>query len=361
MAHRKSNATHHRGPKQKKSAARKKREQRQQARLKSATYQPTPLTKLNLPYRLSVMRLGLIVSFVLHAIFLSIHFEAEDKALNARLPTLEVTLVNTKTETKPKDADALAQFNLNRGGNTDLNKRAASPLPAMQVALNQTTISPNIVNLSQSKSNQNNEQKDLTEAEMARLKALEKQAQTLMIQLHSTAVVSKADSKKTKNKRITRNKNKAEGQQKKDKASQRAQEIKRLEAMIAKEYEAYQKRPKRRFFGGRVKESKYARYYDALRHRIEKIGTDNYPQAAKQLKLYGKLVLTFSIKKDGSLEKIEVDQSSGYKVLDAAAQRIIRLSAPFSPFPNNIREETDIIHFTRTMLFTRESVINLKE
>lgn len=348
-------STRNKASQKRKQTGRQNRVRRQRAR-----FNPTPVAQWTLPSWLTIMRLGLLISLFVHVVFISLHFEPEDKKDGKHLPALEVTLVNTKTETKPKDADALAQFNLNRGGNTDLDKQVTSPLPATQTAIDQSTISAHV----QDKGNttaKNNEEADQEDAEFARLKALEKQAQTLMIQLRSTAVIDKAKREKTRNKTVKDKTEKANKQQNDDKENQRAQEIKRLEALIAKEYEAYQKRPKRKFFGGRVKESKYAKYYDALRHRIETVGTANYPLAAKELKLYGKLVLTFSIKKDGQLEKIEIDKSSGYRVLDAAATRTIEMSAPFTPFPPEIRKETDIIHFTRTMLFTKESVINLKE
>ncbi len=353
MAKARSNAAQKRN---KQRTARQNRVRRQRAR-----FNPTPVAQWTLlPSWLTIMRLGLLVSLFIHLVFISLHFEREDKNDGKRMPTLEVTLVNTKTETKPKDADALAQFNLNRGGNTDLDKQVTSPLPATQITINQSTISTHVQNKGNT-SAKTNVETDQEDTEFSRLKALEKQAQTLMIRLRSTAVIDKAKKQKTKNKTIKDKTEKANKQQNDDKENQRALEIKRLEAQLAKEYEAYQKRPKRKFFGGRVKESKYARYYDSLRHRIETVGTANYPLAAKELKLYGKLVLTFSIKKDGKLEKIEIDKSSGYRVLDAAATRTIEMSAPFTSFPADIRKETDIIHFTRTMLFTKESVINLKE
>lgn len=347
MARARSKAAHKRNQQQ---TARQNRVRRQRAR-----FNPTPVATWTLPSWLTIMRLGLLVSLFIHLVFISLHFEQEDKNDGKRMPALEVTLVNTKTETKPKEADALAQFNLNRGGNTDLDKQVTSPLPATQMAINQSTVSAHVQNKGNTSATTNAET-DQEDAEFARLKALEKQAQTLMIRLRSTAVIDKAKRKKTKNKTVQEKTEKANKQQNNDKENQRALEIKRLEALVAKEYEAYQKRPKRKFFGGRVKESKYAKYYDALRHRIETIGTANYPLAAKELNLYGKLVLTFSIKKDGQLEKIEIDKSSGYRVLDAAAKRTIEMSAPFTPFPSAIRKETDIIHFTRTMLFTKESV-----
>ncbi|HEU4707939.1 MAG TPA: energy transducer TonB, partial [Methylophilaceae bacterium] len=74
----------------------------------------------------------------------------------------------------------------------------------------------------------------------------------------------------------------------------------------------------------------------------------------KEKRIYGRLRLTVSIKADGSIEKIEIDKSSGFKVLDNAARRIVELAAPYAPFPDDIRKDTDIIEITRTWTFTKE-------
>ena len=128
----------------------------------------------------------------------------------------------------------------------------------------------------------------------------------------------------------------------------------RLEAQIAKQHEEYQKRPKRRFIGARAREYRFAAYVEAWRQKVEKIGNLNYPVEAKEQKIYGKLRMTVSIKADGSLEKLEINHSSGHAVLDEAAQRIVRLAAPFAPFPDNISKDTDILSITRTWTFTKQ-------
>ncbi len=81
---------------------------------------------------------------------------------------------------------------------------------------------------------------------------------------------------------------------------QRTLEAMRLEAQIAKDMDAYQKRPKRRFVGARAEEYRFARYVEDWRLKIERVGNLNYPEAARQLKLYGSLLLTVSISADGS-------------------------------------------------------------
>ena len=79
----------------------------------------------------------------------------------------------------------------------------------------------------------------------------------------------------------------------------------------------------------------------------------NYPQAAREQRIYGSLVATISIKANGSLERIQIDRSSGNKILDEATVRIVTLAAPYSVFPADIARDTDILHITRTWTFTR--------
>ena len=114
---------------------------------------------------------------------------------------------------------------------------------------------------------------------------------------------------------------------------QRTLEAMRLEAQIAKDIEAYQQRPKRRFVGARAEEYRFARYVEDWRAKVERVGNLNYPEAARALKLYGSLLLTVSIRGDGSVENVEINRSSGQKVLDAAAVKIVEMAAPFAAFP----------------------------
>ena len=90
------------------------------------------------------------------------------------------------------------------------------------------------------------------------------------------------------------------------------------------------------------------------RLKIERIGELNYPQAARDRRLYGSLVVTVSIRADGSLESVDINRSSGERILDQAAVRIVNLAAPYAPFPPDIAKDTDILSITRTWQFTRE-------
>jgi protein TonB len=132
---------------------------------------------------------------------------------------------------------------------------------------------------------------------------------------------------------------------------QRTLESMRLEAQIAKDLDAYQKRPKRRFIGARAEEYRFARYVEDWRLKVERIGNLNYPEAARSQKLYGSLLLTTGIRADGSIESIVVERSSGKRVLDLAAAHIVQMGGPYSPFPPDIRRDTDILYITRTWTF----------
>jgi periplasmic protein TonB len=134
-------------------------------------------------------------------------------------------------------------------------------------------------------------------------------------------------------------------------------EIARLEAQIRRDFQAYQERPKRKFIGARASEYRFAQYVDNWRLKVERIGNLNYPAEAKARRIYASLQLTVAIKADGEVESVEINKSSGYKFLDQAALRIVRLAAPFDRFPDNIRADTDILHITRTWTFTREDQV----
>lgn len=267
------------------------------------------------------------ISLLVHAfVIFGLTFTVPDlRELQNRVPALDVVLVNTKSQAKPAKADALAQHNLDGGGNTDAKQRAKSPLPAVS-------------NDSQT-----------TELQLAQKKVadLEREARKLLTQ----SGISQVDSTT----------NKPAPQPAAEKApvmdgaelAQRSLAIARLEAQINKDWNAYQERPRRKFVGARTQEYRFARYIEDWRQKIERIGELNYPQAARDQRIYGSLTATVSIKADGSLERVQIDRSSGNKVLDEATVRIVRLAAPYAAFPADIARDTDVLHITRTWTFTR--------
>jgi len=90
---------------------------------------------------------------------------------------------------------------------------------------------------------------------------------------------------------------------------------------------------------------------EAWRSKVERIGNLNYPDEARKRKLSGSLILDVALNPDGSVNDVVVRRSSGQKILDDAAIRIVHLAAPFAPFPADIRKDTDILHITRTWQF----------
>lgn len=101
-----------------------------------------------------------------------------------------------------------------------------------------------------------------------------------------------------------------------------------------------------------TQEMKYRSYMRAWVDKVERVGNMNYPEQARRQNLFGALTVSVGVLADGSLESIEILQSSGFAVLDDAAIRIVELSAPFAALPEEITNETDILHITRTWRFT---------
>lgn len=271
-------------------------------------------------------RLGaaIVLSTIVHAVALfGVTFKLPDlKNLPDLSNQMEVVLVNSKSAGKPRKADALAQANLDGGGDTDAKHRAKSPLPVLADA-------------------------ERTQPEAAqRVEQLEQEAQRLMSRI--------------KGQRKVLSQNRPEQAQPANSAPadttdlvQRSLEIARLEAQISRDWDDYQKRPRRKFIGARTREYRFAQYVEDWRLKIERIGNLNYPEAAKQQRIFGNLQLTVSIKSDGSVESVEINRSSGQKILDTAAVRIVQLAAPYASFPPDIRRDTDILSITRTWIFTR--------
>ena len=272
--------------------------------------------------RLVTYALG--ASIVLHAVLLAVRFHPFDLSkVQNPTPALEVALVNAKSKSKPTKADILAQANLDGGGNTDANRKAKTPLPALQKA----GITGEVAVATQ------------------RIEALEIEARELMTRIKGAPTPQAVPKPVEVPEPVV--------QPSATELAQRTLEAMRIEARIAKDIESYQQRPKRRFVGARAEEYRFARYVEDWRAKIERVGNLNYPEAARELKLYGSLLITVSIRSDGTVENVEINRSSGQKVLDAAATRIVEMSAPFAAFPPDIKRDTDVLHITRTWMFTK--------
>jgi protein TonB len=281
---------------------------------------PPPIARLD-PDRRN-LTVAVALSLFLHAILLSIHFKLPEALNKATEQALDVILVNAKTKSRPTKAQAKAQTNLDSGGNTDDDRRAKTPLP----------VAPTV-----------REGNDIREARQ-RIARLEAEQQQMMTRLQSQKTVANA----TRGEETPAPPNPTPSGV--DLASA-AMNLARLEGQIARSQEEYNKRPRRKFIGARVEEYRFAQYVEDWRLKVERIGNLNYPTAAKG-RHYGSLVLTVVIRNDGSLDRVEVNRPSGQKVLDDAARRIVEMAAPYPPFPDAIRQDTDILEITRTWSFT---------
>jgi len=268
--------------------------------------------------------LALGLSILLHAVALSIHFKLPDIIRDKYiLPPLEVVLVNSKTRAKPVKADVRAQANLDGGGNTDENRRAKTPLPVLKEA------------------GSGADAKRATR----RVQELEARQLKMMTRLQAAKSVTTAEQPKPAS-AAEAPQPQVSGQE----LATSALAIARMEAQISRQTEEYNKRPRKKNIGARAEEYRFAQYVEDWRLKVERIGNLNYPDGARG-RVYGSLVLTVSIKADGSLDKIEVDRSSGYQILDRAAERIVKMASPYAGFPANIKRDTDILVITRTWTF----------
>ena len=267
------------------------------------------------------LSIALGVSVLLHAVLLSLHFKFPDASRAFQDKALDIILVNSKSSRKPTDAQALAQANLDGGGNSEQNRRAKTPLPP---------------------SAQQQTGNDLQQAQK-RVQALEAQQRRLLEQAQG--------------KSMPPSRNDSELQPAPEPAPSgrdlmsSALEMARLQGEIARQTEEYNKKPRVKNLGTRAEEYRFARYMEDWRIKIERVGTLNYPEAAKG-KLSGSLILTVRIKGDGSVERIDIDRSSGHRILDDAARRIVRMAEPFAAFSADIRRDVDILEITRTWTFT---------
>ena len=264
-------------------------------------------------------------SLLLHAILLTVHFRFPE-ALRwkpANQP-LEVILVNAKARDKPSRAKALAQANLDGGGNTDARQRATSPLPV---------------------TNPRDPGRDLAETQR-RQRELEAQQQRLLALNRELGAKVPAEAQRQAPSED------ASSQVTGRDMADRSLAMLNLQAQIARQTQAYQERPRKRFIGANTREYRFAQYEEDWRAKIERVGTLNYPAEARG-KLYGTLRLTVTVRPDGTVESIDLDRSSGLKVLDQAAFRIVQMAAPFAVFPPDIRKDTDLLVITRTWFFAQ--------
>ncbi len=276
-------------------------------------------------------RLGvtLFAALALHSlVILGVGFTRDDPAARNPPPLpLEITLVQSRQQAAPKEADYLAQANQAGGGDVREKVRPSTPLAAPH---------------------SRDEQGD---AESNRLTTSPRPQPAPPTRELVTAQRSERQSAVSRARPQPQLPESVEAPD----LMVRSREIARLEAELRERQQQYAKMPRQTYISANTREYRYAAYEDGWRVKVERIGNLNYPDEAKRKQLSGQLLLDVAINPDGSLHNVSVVRSSGYKVLDDGAIRIVRLAAPFAPFPADIRKDTDILHIIRTWQFQSDN------
>jgi len=303
------------------------------------TQQITPVsTATNRPIITPADRLGmtLCLAIITHAVVvLGITFSQDEKP-PPRYDAMEIILVQQRSEQAPDEAKVLAQASLDGGGDTAEEVTPATPLP-----------SPFPDNVA-----------EITTPPAAQIPAVLPESDSgkelLAVESTQNEVVSSDNNLKIEPAEIDEPAETPKEDRKLPNAATlvaNSMKIAALSAEIQRKLESQAERPKRKFISASTREFKYAAYMEAWRAKVERIGNLNYPDAARQQGLSGSLILDVGLSPDGSIKEIIIRRSSGNKILDDAAIRIVNLAAPYSPFPEDIKEEVDILHITRTWQF----------
>jgi protein TonB len=266
------------------------------------------------------VRVAVLFSSILHAVVvLGVTFTYEDPAPS--LPSLDVILVPSRTTDTPDKPDFLANATQRGGGDSEEARRprqpVTSPVPKATPGLAPVPLE-------------------------ASAPAPRPRSPTPVLASRESAL------------RVERARDSAEvpplPQLSGRELIERSMEMARLAAEIERQSELYAKRPKRKFISANTQEYAYAAYMRAWVARVERIGNLNYPDEARRRRIAGQLVLTVAVRSDGSVERIDIIQPSGFPLLDQAAVSIVRLGEPYAPIPATA-DKIDILHITRTWQF----------
>jgi periplasmic protein TonB len=141
--------------------------------------------------------------------------------------------------------------------------------------------------------------------------------------------------------------------------------IANMQVSLDKKAQEDSKRQRKAFISAHTREYRLVNYMENWRQKVERIGQLHYPEEARRLGLSGELVVTVAIRADGSVQgpaDIKVARNSHLnnyeeEVLRHAAQQIIRLAAPYAPFPADIRKDYDVIEITRRWQFSSDGTL----
>ena len=297
---------------------------------------------------------ALFVASIIHAaVILGVTFAKPDYP-DTKMSTLDVILVQQTTSKEPKDPAFLAQANQDGGGNTDQPWRPASPLPAPFTGPRAevvTSVPPPAASEPAEEMGVIDAQSDPRPESRTVLAQSEAAPEQIVRRPPKPRPRPKAVTKATPapapHPAATLPKPKLNAITLLTKSLAYAS----LNAELEQRLEHYASKPKRKWVTAGTRESKYAAYMDAWRAKVERIGNLNYPDGARRKRLAGTLLLDVAVNSNGSVNEVVLRRSSGHRILDDAAIRIVKLAAPFAPLPAKIRREADILHIERTWHF----------
>jgi protein TonB len=267
---------------------------------------------------------GFLAALLHAALILGVSFTATDQSQTSK--TLEVTLASYKSEQAPEKADFLAQENQQGSGTLDEAKMLTTDVDA-----------------------------DFDANSIQQTSPLEQQASTPQLKPDQAALISANNESRFK----TQLKPEQEAIERLDIPDgpkktllERSLEMASLEAKLDTMRQIYAKAPRiQRLTAASTMKANDAYYVNSWRRKIEKMGTINYPREAESCFNNCSLRLLVSINPDGTINNLRILKSSGKKVLDDAAIRIVRRSAPFAPFTEEMKRDIDLLEIIRTWQF----------
>lgn len=269
--------------------------------------------------------ISLMMALAFHAvILLGVGFVLDFKPLTRPLETLDVVLVNWRSESQPDEADFLAQASQQGGGETN---------EVTKPSQENTGISPG---LADGEDPMDQQEQMSSVADAAREQVLIENEQSEFTQ-QITSIEQPEPPLPTAALLM-----------------QESMTMARLQPGIQRDRESKSKLPRRKWISANTREYEFAAYMQAWVAKVERVGNLNYPEEVRKMKLTGDLVMTVGIRVDGSVESIDIQRSSGKPQLDQAATRIVRLAGPYSPLPEHINATVDVLHITRTWRFSRD-------
>jgi protein TonB len=269
------------------------------------------------------MAVAVMIALVLHAvILLGVSFRLEFSPLRTAAETLDVVLVNFRTEAEPEEAEFLAPVSQEGGGEYEESEKPA------------TEVSPQLPSLAEGDMPATSETVLPRPAESQREEVV-RETEEAEAPLETTVVEQPETPTPTAAQLM-----------------QQGMEAARLQPRSDRREAWKSKLPRRKFISANTRQYEYATYMAAWVAKVERVGNLNYPIELKRRNIAGDLLMTVGIRQDGSVESIRIQRASGIPELDEAATRIVRLAAPYAPLPPEISDDVDILHITRTWRFS---------